>query len=306
MPKQQDHVRRANAVTLVLGATGRQGGAVARALTAHSKSVRAMVRDPTSTAATELADIGVDVVHGDLADAGSVRSAMTGIDHVFSVQPNSGSPGSGLTDSDEINFAKLVVNLAVEVGIKHLVYSSASIISQGPTGIPNLDCKLEIEKYIRDQPISWTIVRPATFMELLALPDFWSNPSTLSFFAGPQQAIEFIASDDIGRIVASIFDSGDRAFGRFINIAGDEITGSDIQRELTEALGRPITYRRFPDALLEQQPSLARTVQVFEEGRAKNNANLAALADEFGRPIDFKTWLASDGKLLLAKAMSRI
>ncbi|WP_375287836.1 NmrA/HSCARG family protein [Sphingomonas sp.] len=288
--------------TLVFGATGRQGGAVARAAIRNGGSVRALIRDPGSAAAKALAADGVELIPGDFSDPASIRAAMKDIGGVFSIQPNSGSAGSGVTDADEVRYGKLTADLAVEAGVGHFVYSSASIISKGPTGIPNLDCKIEIEDHVRGLAIPWTIVRPATFMELLAAPDFWPEPDLLYFFAGPEHPIEFIAADDIGRIAAAILDRGDRFAGQTINIAGEVLDGEHIRAALGKALGRPIGYARFPDAALEQQPMLKRTVKLFEAERGAGNADLTALEQEFGHSTRLEDWLSGVGGALLRSA----
>ncbi len=77
-------------VILVFGATGQQGGAVASALLADGWSVRALVRDLKAPKARETASLNIEVVQGDFNDEASIRSAMTGVYGVFSVQPRSG------------------------------------------------------------------------------------------------------------------------------------------------------------------------------------------------------------------------
>lgn len=283
-------------VVLVLGATGQQGGAVARSLRSRSRNVRAMVRNPEATAARALTASGVVVVQGDLGDESSIRNAMAGVDGVFSVQPNSGSPGSGITDEEEVRIGKLVADIAVETGVSHLVYSSASVISKGATGIANLDCKREIEDHVRSLSIPATIVRPATFMELLALPDFWSDEDVLSFFASPDQPIELITVDDIGKIVSAVFDDRNRFAGASMNIAGDELTGAGIGSAISQAWGHSVTYRRFPNALLKQLPALEKTVRMFESGAAADNADIMALSDTFGPLTRLHEWLTGTGR----------
>lgn len=291
-------------VVLVLGATGQQGSAVARALLSQARAVRAMVRNPASAAARALSDRGVELFQGDLGDASSIRNAMVGIDGVFSVQPNSGSPGSGMTDAEEVRIGRLVADLAVDAGVSHLVYSSASVISRGATGVTNLDCKLAVEDHVRSLAIAATIVRPATFMELLAQATFWPDPKQLSFFTSPDQPIELIAVQDIGNIVAAVLADRDRFAGMSINIAGDELAGAEIGSAISQALGRPISYGRFPKALLKQQPALDKTVRMFASGAAAGNADIAALSREFGLLTRFDVWLAESGQALI-RCMAR-
>lgn len=75
---------------LVLGATGQQGGAVARALNTKGWVVKALVRDPQGGKAKALAAQGIELRHGDLVDRRSLQAAMADVDAVFSVQPSSG------------------------------------------------------------------------------------------------------------------------------------------------------------------------------------------------------------------------
>lgn len=288
---------------LILGATGQQGGAVARALRARSRPVRAMVRNPASAAAKALSDRGVEVVRGDLDDAAALRSAVRGADGVFSVQPNSGNPGSEMTDADEVRMGKLVADQAVEAGVSHFVYASASVVGNGPTGIANLDCKLEIEAHIRALPVASTIVRPSTFMTLLARPDFWSDGEILTFFAAPDRPIELIAPDDIGKVVAMILDDRERFAGRAINIAGDTTTGAGIGAAISRALGLEVTYRVFPDEILAQSPALAKVVRLFDSGGATAHADMAALTTDFGPLTSLDKWLAGSGAAMVKGAV---
>jgi nucleoside-diphosphate-sugar epimerase len=68
---------------LVTGATGFTGGALARRLARHNAPVRALVRNPARTA--RLADLGIEIAHGDLRDARSLRKAMQGVDTVYHI-----------------------------------------------------------------------------------------------------------------------------------------------------------------------------------------------------------------------------
>ena len=109
---------------LVFGATGQQGGSVARALLHRGWRVRALVRDPFSAGAVALAARGAELVVGTFEDRAAMRSAMAGVDGVFSVQPS--SPGGTVTDEQEVRYGITIADLAVECGVKHLVYSSGS------------------------------------------------------------------------------------------------------------------------------------------------------------------------------------
>ena len=151
----------------VLGATGQQGGSVTAALLATGWGVRAVVRDPAGDRARSLAAAGAEIVRGDLADPASLRAAFAGVHGVFSVQPSSGQVGAGLSHDDEVRYGTTVAEAAEHSGVNHLVYSSMIAAGPTPTGVLHFDVKSQIEDRVRSLGIAGTIVRPATFMELL-------------------------------------------------------------------------------------------------------------------------------------------
>jgi uncharacterized protein YbjT (DUF2867 family) len=73
-------------IILVSGATGKQGGAVARELLSHGYKVRAMTRKPADPAARELAGLGADIVKADLDQPETLDDALAGVWGVFAVQ----------------------------------------------------------------------------------------------------------------------------------------------------------------------------------------------------------------------------
>jgi uncharacterized protein YbjT (DUF2867 family) len=181
---------------LVFGASGRQGGAVARALRSDGWGVRALVRNKDSDKAKALAPLGIELVRGDFEDQQSIRDAINGIYGVFSVQPSSGQGAAyGATDANEIRYGKAVADIAIERGVQHLVYSSSNAAGPTRTGIGHFDSKIEIEEHIRRLPMVSTIVRPSTFMEILTLPGLGLEKGEFTFFMRPDQLMQFIAVD---------------------------------------------------------------------------------------------------------------
>jgi len=71
---------------VVIGATGNQGGSVARRFIQDPQySVRGLTRNPSSPAAQALRDIGVEVVQAELNDVESLKRAFKGANLIFSV-----------------------------------------------------------------------------------------------------------------------------------------------------------------------------------------------------------------------------
>lgn len=289
---------------LVFGATGQQGGAVARALRSRDVPVRALVRDPNAPNARALADLGVELVSGNFTDAASIAAAMSGVHGVFSVQPSSGQGAVyGVTDADEVRYGRLVADAAVAHGVRHLVYSSAGTAGKGMTGIGSFDSKTEIEEHVRGLDLPSTIVRPVTFMELLTLPGMGLDKGCFTFFIEPGRSFQIIAASDIGNIVASIFADAARFAGRTIEIAGDEVTGPKLAETFSNASCRSIGYQRFPDAVFEENDFLARLAALSAEDRFSAPADISALEAEFGPLLKLDRWLAGPGKKAFEAAL---
>lgn len=295
----------ASKTILVFGATGQQGGAVASALRSNGWSVRALVREFETDKARSLSANGVELVRGDLSDRGSIRSAMTGAYGVFSVQPSSGQGAVyGVSDEDEVRYGTTIADLAVEADIQHLVYTSVNAAGPEKTGMGHFDSKSEIEAHIRSLPLNSTIVRPAGFMELLMLPGMGLDKGFFVSFVRAEQKAQVIAVQDIGKIVAGIFADPSQFIGQTIEIAGDEVTGTSLRESLSRAAGKPISYSRFPDSLLQENAFLGRLANLFDDGRLAGRADIGQLRNEFGPLLTFEEWLCGPGKALFEAALS--
>ena len=75
-------------IITIFGATGAQGGGLARAILNDKNSefaVRAVTRDPESDSAMALAAMGAEIVEANIDDEASVQNAMTGAYGAFCV-----------------------------------------------------------------------------------------------------------------------------------------------------------------------------------------------------------------------------
>jgi uncharacterized protein YbjT (DUF2867 family) len=289
---------------LVFGATGQQGGSVATALRSQGWQVKALVRDLNSDKAKALPAQGIEPVWGNLADIQSIQAAMVGVYGVFSVQPSSGQGAAyNVTDRDEIRYGQAVSDVAVASGVRHLVYSSANAAGPTKTGIGHFDTKSEIEAYIRGLNIVSTIIRPSAFMEILTLPGMGLDRGEFAFFMKPDRAMQFIAVEDIGKIVAGIFADSTKFGAQTIEIAGDTVTGAELAVKFSRTAERPITYHRFPDSLLEQNGFLDGLARLVDLGRLAGNANIALLRSQFPGLLTMDEWLAGAGKPALLSAI---
>ncbi len=289
---------------LVFGATGQQGGSVATALLKAGWPVRALVRNPASPKSAALRDAGVALVQGTFADTDAIRVAMKGVHGVFSVQPSSGQgPELGLSDEDEERFGIAIADLAVESGVEHLVYTSVGAVGDKPTGMGHFDSKAHIEAHIRTLPITATIVRPVAFMDMLMMPGFGLDEGRFNFFAKPDQSMQLLAVEDIGKFVAAIFADPGRFGGETFEIASDTVTGRDLGALFTEAAGRLITYARFSDEVLMANPFLGKLTALLDEGALAGHADLKAMRTINPEVQSFRSWLAGSGHKAFEQAL---
>jgi uncharacterized protein YbjT (DUF2867 family) len=286
---------------LVFGATGQQGGSVTTALLKTGWPVRALVRDTASVKSVALGDAGVELVQGTLADTIAIQHAMKGVHGVFSVQPS--SPGGEVTDEDEVRYGISIADLANDTGVEHLVYSSGGAVGDKPTGLGHFDSKAQIEAHIRMLPVTSTVVRPAAFMEMLAMPGFGLDEGKFTFFAKPDQSMQLIAVEDIGKFVAAIFADRARFAGETFEIASDTVTGRDMETLFTKVAGRPIIYSRFSDAVLAANPFLAKLTALLDEGPLAGHADLDALRKINPEMQSLSTWLAGSGRTSFEHAL---
>lgn len=287
---------------LVFGATGQQGGSVARALINKGWPVRVMVRNPSSPASLALRDAGAEIVAGNFDDIEAMRGAMTGAYGVFSVQPS--SPGGTVTDDDEVRYGKTIASLASECGVQHLVYSSGGAVSDRPTGVAHFDTKAEIERHIHTLPIVSTIVRPATFMDLLVMPGFGLDEGQFHFFMQPDGAMQVLAVEDIGKIVAAIYAQPERFKGKTFEIASDVVTGLQLQELFSAAAGRLIPYSRFSDDVLTANPFLQKLTALADDGRLVGHASLEEIRQLNPQLQSFESWLAGNGRGAFERALA--
>jgi uncharacterized protein YbjT (DUF2867 family) len=226
-----------NKIIAVTGATGQQGGAVARVLLGNGWKVRALTRDVGKPAALELKTLGAEVVVGDMDNRTDLDAALKGAYGVFSVQ-NFWLPDVGF--EGEIRQGKNVADAAKAAGVNHLVYSSVGAAHRG-MGQKHFESKWQIEQYVQSLGIPYTILRPAAFMENYN----WRRPHILDgTFAGmglrPDKGVQIIAVEDVAAFVVLAFTNPDKFLGMTLELAGDELTESQIAATFSKVIGRPV------------------------------------------------------------------
>jgi uncharacterized protein YbjT (DUF2867 family) len=251
-------------IIAVVGATGAQGGGLARAILndpAGDFTVRALTRDPNSDKAKALAKLGADVVAADVDDVQTLMRAFQGAYGVYAVTFfwNHFSPDK------ELASAAAMAEAAKHAGVQHVIWSTLEDTRRwvplsdnrmptlmGKYKVPHFDAKGEADHLFTDRAV------PTTF---LLTSFYWDN--FIYFGMGPKKgadgklAITFpmgdkklpgIAAEDIGRCAYGIFKKGSDLIGRTVGIAGEHLTGSQMAAAFSKALGQEVGYNAvYPD-----------------------------------------------------------
>ncbi|NIM48404.1 MAG: NmrA family NAD(P)-binding protein [Gemmatimonadales bacterium] len=279
-----------NGVILVTGATGQQGGAVARELLAAGHTVKAMTRKPESERAKALAGLGAEVVQGDLDDAGSVERAVQGAWGVFAVQ-NTWEAGVEVEEAQ----GKRIAEIAKQAGVHHFVYTSVGSAHR-QTGIPHFDNKFRVEESVRALGFpSYAILRPVFFMENLLSP--WFKPGIddgkLMIGVKPDTVLQMIAVPDIGKYGLLAFERHEELNGRAIDIAGDQHTMPQAAAIIGQAAGRSVTFVPVPiEEVRKFSEDFAIMLEWFD--RVGYDVDIATNAEVYGvRPTSLADWAAN-------------
>jgi uncharacterized protein YbjT (DUF2867 family) len=272
---------------LVTGATGKQGSAVWRHVRSKGMSARAFTRDSDTPTARILVGRGSEVVRGDMDDAASLARAMDGVFGVYSVQPSHGEGDA------EVRLGVKVADAARRQDVNQFVYSSVGSADR-KTGIPHFETKARIEEHVRNTGLHYTILRPVYFMEnLLQMRDSVEN-GTLELPLSPDTRLQMIAVDDIGVFAAMAFDKPGHWQGRAVDIAGDEISMSELADMLGRAAGRNVTYHQVPWEQFEQKAGHELTLMFrwFEE--VGYSVDISALRQEHSGLMDLQRWVQAN------------
>jgi uncharacterized protein YbjT (DUF2867 family) len=274
-----------NQIILVTGATGNQGGTVARHLLQRNKfKVRAMVRDKNKPAAQALKQAGAELVQGDFNDRASLDQAVQGIYGVFSIQD--------FTDGAEVEISQgnAVADAALSAGVQHFVYSSVGSAERS-TGIPHFDSKFQVEEHLRSLDLPHTILRPVFFFyNYNGMLPMVKN-GTLSQPLSPNTKLQQLSEEDYGKMVAEVFERPADFANRSIEVASVEMTMPDIAVAFSRVLGRKVEYQQIPFEAFESQAGEEVTIMYRWFENVGYSADFAQLKRDFPVPTDFESYL---------------
>ena len=249
---------------LVVGATGRVGGAAAELLLEAGFEVRALVRRPEK--GERLRSLGAELAVGDATAPDTLGPALRGCCGIFSAL--GAGPGRGAPEDVEYRGNLNLLSAARSVGAERFVYSSA-LLADHPLAqkVGAFREKARFEKeLLATEDVSSTILRPAIFMETL----YMMLRGPVAFVPGRQRRpVSFIAARDIARAAVRSFQAD--ILGRY-ELAGPETVTFDGafehlgrgRGERIRVLHIPLIALRLPGGFVPYARELANMMAFFD------------------------------------------
>lgn len=229
---------------VILGATGGQGGAVARELLRTGHRVRAVVRNPESTRSRELVEAGAQLAVADLTKVDQLAEAFADTAGVFAVT-------TPFKDGEDAELAQgdAILTAATRSEVRHLVFSSVAA-SAAFTGVPHFDTKHRIEVALQETSLRYTILGCTYFYDNMMGDRDAIDQGVLMMPIPTDAQLQQMSRDDLGQFVTSVFDAPDDFGGQRISLASDSVTPTQMAQTLTEVLGHRVQAESYdPDRI---------------------------------------------------------
>jgi uncharacterized protein YbjT (DUF2867 family) len=217
--------------TLVIGANGQIGSALASLLAAQGQTVRRA----TSRTASKAAEVTVNLATGE-----GLAAALAGADQMFLMTP------PGFANHDELLIP--AIDAAKAAGVRKVLLLSA-MGANADDNIPLRRAELHLER----SGLAWNVIRPNWFMQ--NFHTFWLHGIQTAgqiFLPVGDAKGSFIDTRDIAAVAAKLLSGDD-----FVNAAHD-LTGSEsldhhqVATVLSKAAGRTIGYTDIPEDAMRQ------------------------------------------------------
>ncbi|RKT21765.1 uncharacterized protein YbjT (DUF2867 family) [Paraburkholderia sp. RAU2J] len=228
---------------LVMGITGKVGGATARHLLDHGQQVRALVRDRAK--AESWAKHGVELVDGDWNDAAAIERALDGVDGAFVMLPTVWAP------APDFKGAKGVIACYVEALTKAAPPRVVALSSMGANRTSELGMITALsllEQGLRHLASPVAFVRAGGFFENFLYGLHVAQGGTLPVYYNPtSRKSTMVATDDIGAEVATLL-TGPAWSGHRVVELGSMVCADEVAAQLGEVLQRDVKAFAIPRA----------------------------------------------------------
>ena len=244
------------------GAAGFIGGHLVDMLAERGNEVRALVRPVGDTSHLRTLR-GVEIVHGDLTDAASLKRAVQGVQRIYNVAAKTG-PWGLENDYRTVNVQGLadLIHAAMDAGVQRIVHtSSITVYGHHLHGIVTEDYPYRVEdnpysctkiageqlifKLVKEYGAPVVVVRPAwvygprdiaSFGRIINLVE-----SGKGFLMGTgKNIVPVVYVRDVAQGLIKAGDAGNEVIGRAYNIADDRrVTQAEYLNTIADALQVP-------------------------------------------------------------------
>ena len=259
--------------------------------------MRAMVRDPEKPEARRLETHGVEVLRGDFDDAEAMERALDGADGAYSVQ--AWQAGAEVETRQGIAFAEA----ANRQDVGHFVYSSV-VGADENTGIPHFESKGKVEERIRQIGMAYTILRPVFFMENWLGMRQHIEGGAIVLPLSPHTRLQMIAVDDIGAFVALAFEHAGHWHNRTYELAGDELSMTEVAEAFSRASGREVHYVQASWDEFERRAGHEMAVMFRRFEEVGYDVDIADVRRSYLQLTNFRQWLDRNWTDAAAKGAS--
>jgi uncharacterized protein YbjT (DUF2867 family) len=307
----------AEKIITVVGATGAQGGGLARAILKDQSggfAVRALTRNLQSDKAKELAKLGAQVVAADVDNPESLRKAFDGAYGAYCVT----FFWDHFSAEKELAQARAMAQAAKDCGLQHVIWSTLEDtrkwVPLSDNRMPTLKDKYKVPHFDAKGEANHFFTGTGVPTTLLLTSFYWDN--FIHFGMGPKKgpdgklAITFpmgdkklpgIAAEDIGKCSYGIFKKGKKFIGKTPGIAGEHLTGAQMASAFSKVLGREVSYNAVPPEVYRGFgfPGADDLGNMFQFKRDFNDDFCAARSVEFSKSINpelqsFEQWLTAN------------
>jgi uncharacterized protein YbjT (DUF2867 family) len=233
-------------VILVVGATGRLGGAIAERLLATGRPVRILVRPGSSY--DDLVAAGAQPVTGDLKDPASLRAACRGVDAVVTTANALGRGGADTVDNVDLEGNAGLIDAAQAAGVRRFVFTSV-LGASADSPVPFTRAKGLAERRLEQSAMTWTILQPNVFMDT-SVPVVVGGPAlagdSVTLVGEGRRRHSMVAMSDVASYAAAALDRTQAEIRR-LPIGGPEpISWWDVVAAFERVLGREVPVRTVP------------------------------------------------------------
>lgn len=228
---------------LVMGITGKVGGATATHLLAQGKKVRALVRDRAKAASWT--DQGVELVDGDWNDAAAIERALQGVDGAFVMLPAVWAP------SPDFREAKSMIANYVEALTQAPTPRVVALSSMGAnrtSGLGMITALSLLEQGLCGLPMPIAYVRAGGFFENFLYGLHVAQGGALPVYYNPtNRKSAMVATKDIGAEVATLL-SGPAWSGHRVIELGSMVSADEVAAQLAEVMKLDVKAFAIPRA----------------------------------------------------------